>query len=225
MGRRSLVVCALLSAGVLAGALSACGERGPEGADVPGATIVATRTVVRIAPDGTVTQSVESITEAEEAWRTAARASADENVTLGLGTAAEALSVDGSCTSSDDLFFDEPVGVAANELCISGTGSVDLATLCRGVGCTGNWNGAIQSLTAQATNGHSMTSDGLECSDFAQSATQKNGWTNEILYLGSSCCAPTQIWCGCGGEFPQSACEANCRACALFCGNTPMCSP
>jgi hypothetical protein len=203
----------------VSGTLAACGVAGPAGDGDPGAEVVATRTLVRIAPDGSVTQTVMPITAAEEAQLRASRAAAEADRAARLGTATEALSIDGQCTSSDDLFYDQPVnsGMPFNVLCISGTGTVDLATVCLGVGCTSTWNGAIQSYLAQAEGGHSQGSLGGDCSNFAQSFTQLNGiFGAEFLTLGSSCCPGTKKWCSCG-DF--SGCEPTCLACQAACNN------
>ncbi len=205
----ALVVCGVGLSMVGAG----CGAEAPAPAGAADEQMVS-RAVVHFAPDGTYTIQYSEITAAEQQEELAARARAQMAPVDGLGQAAEAITQDGSCTSSDDWFFDEPVGMTpVNEVCFTGTGTIDLSTVARG---SGNWAGAIQSYLTQAYLGH--VNGGGECFNFPIKTVQTNGSLGLTdLTLGSSCCSGSEQWCYCSKCPTLSHCTTTEQACFNWC--------
>lgn len=200
----------------LALSLAACGAEAPAGTGSASEQLVS-RAVVHFAPDGTYTIQYSEITSAEQQAELTARARANlaptEAPTDGLGTAVEAITTDGSCSSSDDWFFDQPVGVTpVNEVCFTGTGTIDLGTVSRG---TGSWADAVESYLGQAYNGH--FSGGGECFSFPINSTQTNTIGLEDLTLGSACCTGTKQWCYCSLCPNESFCATSLLVCENWC--------
>lgn len=81
----------------------------------------------------------------------------------------QSIMVDTTCTSSEDWFFDGS-SCSGNELCLSGTGTLDLSTVADG---SGTWKGVIQAYESQLSDGYfSASSDGYtKCAQFGMTSS------------------------------------------------------
>jgi hypothetical protein len=194
--------------------IAGCGAESPTETGTSDDRLVS-RAVVHFAEDGTYTVQYSQITVTEQREELMARARAALAPIDGLGTAVEAITQDGSCTSSDDWFFDQQVGVTpVNEVCFTGAGTIDLSTVTRGT--SGNWASVIQSYLLQAYVGH--VSGGGECINFGITSTQTNkNLELSSLTLGSSCCTGTKQWCYCSTCPELAHCETTAQSCFNFC--------
>jgi hypothetical protein len=109
-------------------ALGGCGAAEQSTADSTEQTF--TVTSVHTNADGTTDVTYSTITLEQELAENAARAKQFEVNADGLGTAAEAIMVDGTCASQSLWVFDQTDG-GGNRLCLDGPGAADLASFCR----------------------------------------------------------------------------------------------
>lgn len=111
------------------------------------------RTVVRLAPDGTQTVDEDFITPAEQRDEIAAR---DAQLAQGRG-AESAIAVDDGCGGSSLWIYDN-VNQTGNEVCFYGAGTAYLSyyrrSVCAGSTCYfGNWMNAVRSYYAGSSGG------------------------------------------------------------------------
>ncbi len=139
------------------------------------------------------------------------------------GLSPRSLTVSGGCTGPLEAFFDAPVGAAeANEVCFSGTGTIELSDVARPGG--GTWSGVIQSYLTQASAGYfSVDAAGdSRCSAFGVTTTQTNLAESDAnaLYLTvgpSACpilrCKTGYFYCGtdCGYEKQECIVDSACN--------------
>jgi hypothetical protein len=178
---------ASLVVGVVGSSLVACVAQPstPEEAEAAEAQSARTVTIVTLLPDGTHTTRVEPAPG-------------------GDGLATESLTKAGGCPASSDWFFDEPGG-QGNEICFSGTGTVDLSTFADG---TGTWAEKIASYTTQASDGYfSANTTGTEnCLALPADAVAADVPTltcsGRYLTLGAACPAAAPPLVCPTGDFP-----------------------
>jgi hypothetical protein len=182
----------------------------------PGFQSGRTLTIVKLSPDGIVEQKVVPI-----------------NHSANDGISAQSLTVDPGCTDSDDWFFDQPANMGGNELCVGGTGTLDLSTV-----SGGSWADRIESYVSQASEGYLAYNDTpnswgglLQCTSFSETST----WTDtpeskasiNYLTLGGQCpidvCPTGDFYCGfgCNGYLKQT-CEVDSQ-CGTGCNRDVWC--
>lgn len=176
MNTRTLKSTASLFA-VLSLALAGCVGAGDVETGAPQEEAQFTRTIVHLDADGSRTVKVVAITAAEQRADVEALARAGGHVTLEDGaehvaSAGQALSRDTSCLGSSIWLFDLP-NMTGNEICFSGTGTVDLRDYGRGNG--GLWARNVVSFWA-----------GTRAGSLGKDSTSNTCWS----HCTSSTCYP-----------------------------------